>query len=167
MCPNKKKDPLNSRPIIPQLKTPSETSNNRNIPFKKLCNFPNFLILSCNFPLFPCALMHLCTCAASGSSQRRISAFGSRHFKSLQNLPPILAHSFWSLPSVLAYLLFCRGSGASCLRDCLMLMLASGRNATQTARSYLRAYKAPHVGLRQHKQPTKFSQYASRDTQNG
>jgi len=46
-------------------------------------------------------------------------------------------------------------------------MLASGRNATQTARSYLRAYKAPHVGLRQHKQPTKFSQYASRDTQNG
>jgi len=34
-----------------------------------------------------------------------------------------------------------------CLRDCLMLMLASGRNATQTARSYLRAYKAPHAGL--------------------
>ena len=39
-------------------------------------------------------------------------------------------------------------SRASFLRDCLMLMLASGRNAIQTACSYLRAYKAPHVGLK-------------------
>ena len=74
-----------------------------------------------------------------------ISTFGSRQFKSLRNLPRvypefvpsvcllaflpgILAHLPWSLPSVLAYLLFCRGSGTPCLRDGMMLMLASGRN---------------------------------------
>jgi len=33
----------------------------------------------------------------------------------------------------------------------MMLMLAYGRNAIQTACSYLRAYKAPHAGLQQHK----------------
>jgi len=33
-------------------------------------------------------------------------------------------------------------SGNSCLRDYLMLMLASGRNAIRTACSYLRACKA-------------------------
>jgi hypothetical protein len=40
---------------------------------------------------------------------------------------------------------------SSRLRDPSMLMLASGRNAIQTAYPYLRAYEAPHNGLRQHK----------------
>ena len=42
-------------------------------------------------------MIHL-LCPACGLSRRRISTFGSHQFKSLQNLPPILAH-----------LIFCRG----------------------------------------------------------
>jgi len=65
--------------------------------------------------------------------------------KSTTFSPKIPELQQWAfLPSVRANY---NHSAASCLRDCTMLLLASGRNAIQTACPYLRAYKAPHDGL--------------------